>query len=465
MYAVLDVETTGGSPKRERIIEIAIIKTDGEKVIDTYETLINPEKNIPPFVCQLTGISNQMVEQAPLFESVAEKIDSFTQGCTIVAHNAHFDYGFLKNEFKYIGSYFDRYRICTVKLTQRAYPGLEGYSLDKLATYFKIEHKNKHRAFGDTEATTHLFHILLQKSNPEILAQFMHKGYIHRPAEVSILDKVIAEVPEETGLLSFYSDKNEMLYLLRSHNLYTRITDMLFYFDPNTHKGNMLKRAKSIKYTITGSEILSQILEITTIYQNRPEYNKKNYGLKLVELKITRDKNGYDTIGLERSKNINSINTIYFSNYYEGNAAIGKLVKMHRLCPNLTSKSTRKDDNCDYYDNRLCNGACVKKEDAASYNKRLAKVLKKLSYGISDFVLVDEGPTFDQRTLIVIKNSLFLGYKIVDEAQIESSDIDYLAGLIKLKYHPAVDQQIKKYIEKNKDLKILILDGEIENSN
>jgi len=335
MYAVLDVETTGGSPKRERIIEIAIIKTDGEKVIDSYQTLVNPEKNIPPFVSQLTGISNQMVEQAPIFERVAEQIDSFTKGCTIVAHNAHFDYGFLKNEFKYIGSYYDRYRICTVKLTQRAYPGLVGYSLDKLTDHFKIEHLNKHRALGDTEATTHLFHILLEQANPEILAQFMHKGYIHRPPEVSITDKIIADVPEETGLLSFYDSDGKILYVFKSHNLFTRITDMLFYYDPDTHKGNMLKKAVGINYTITGSEILAQILEIVTIFENKPAYNKKNYGIKLVELKIDKDKNGYKQLNLERSTNTQNLDTIYFSNYYEGNAALGTLIKIHRLCPNL----------------------------------------------------------------------------------------------------------------------------------
>jgi len=457
MYAVLDVETTGGSPKRERIIEIAIIKTDGEKIIDRYETLVNPEKNIPPFVSQLTGITNQMVEQAPLFENIAEKIDDFTKECTIVAHNAHFDYGFIKNEFKYIGAYFDRYRICTVKLTQRAYPTLEGYSLDKLAKHFNIEHKDKHRALGDTEATTSLFHILLEQANPEILAQFMHKGYIHRPPEVIISDKIIADVPEETGLLSFFSEAGEMLYVFRSHNLFTRITDMLFYFDPNTHKGNMLKIAKSIKYTITGSEILSQILEITTIHENKPTYNKKNFGLKLVLLKIVRDKNGYDQLFLERSTSKMDPNIIYFSNYFEGNTALGKLMKMHRLCPNLTSKFSKTAANCDYYDNNMCNGACVGKEDSVSYNRRLSKVLKKLNYKISDFVLVDEGPEFNLRTLLVIENNRFAGYKIIEEKQLEIADFNFLEGLTKVKYHPAIDQLIKKYIDKNKDLDIIDL--------
>lgn len=457
MYAVLDVETTGGSPKRERIIEIAIIKTDGENIIDRYETLVNPEKNIPPFVSHLTGITNKMVEQAPIFEKVAKKIDDFTKECTIVAHNAHFDYGFLKNEFKYIGSYFDRYRICTVKLTQRAYPSLGGYSLDKLATHFNIEHKDRHRAVGDTEATTRLFHILLQQANPEILAQFMHKGYIHRPAEVLIKDKIIADVPEETGLLSFFNEVGEMLYVFRSHNLFARITDMLFYFDPNTHKGNMLKKAKSIKYTITGSEILSQILEITTIYQNKPSYNKKNFGLKLVELKIVRDKNGYDQLCLERSNDKICAGTVYFSNYFEGNTALGKLMKMHRLCPNLTSKFSKKEDNCGYYENNLCNGACEGKEDSISYNKRLNKVLKKLNYKISDFVLVDEGPEFHLRTLLIIVKNRFLGYKIIEEEQLDLFNVDFLKDVIKVKYHPAIDQQIKKYIDKNKGLKIIPL--------
>lgn len=456
MYAVLDVETTGGSPKRERIIEIAIIKTNGEEIIDSYQTLVNPEKNIPPFVSKLTGITNEMTEQAPVFENVAEKIDQFTKGCTIVAHNAHFDYGFLKNEFKYIGHYYDRYRICTVKLTQRAYPDLGGYSLDKLATYFNIEHRNRHRALGDTEATTTLFHTLLKQANPEILAQFMHKGYIHRPPEVAITDKVIADVPEETGLLSFHDNEGKMLYAFKSHNLFIRITDMLFYFNPDTHKGNMLKKAQSIQYTITGSEILSQILEITTIFKNKPAYNKKNYGLKLVELNLNKDKNGYLCVSLTKPKNKIDLNKIYFSNSYEANAVLGKLVKTHRLCPNLSSKNLHKEVVCDYFENNLCNGACVGMEDAAGYNRRLKKVLKKLSYKNNNFILVDEGPEFDLRTLLVIKNSRFYGYKIVEKHEIEKEDnSDFLIGLTKVKYHPAIDQQIRTYISKNKDLQII----------
>lgn len=454
MYAIIDVETTGGSPKRERIIEIAIIKSDGEKVIDSYQTLVNPEKTIPPFVCNLTGISNEMVEQAPVFDEVASKIDDFTKGCVIVAHNAHFDYGFIKNEFRYIGRYYQRDRICTVKLTQRALPGLEGYSLGKLSEHFKIKHDNKHRAYGDADATAKLLHILLRDANPEILAQFMHKGYIHRPPQVKIPEKQIVSVPDETGVLSFHDKSGKILYVMKSNDLYTRITDMLFYFNPDTHKGNMMQKVSDISYVKTGSEILSQILEIEYIYKNKPAYNKKTYGLNLVELQTAKNKYGYFVISFAQSKKITK-EGVYFSNFYEANSQVANLLKIHKLCPNLCGRKAKMNGVCDFYQNKLCMGACSNQEDTKTYNRRVERALRKLKYKIKNFMLVDEGPEITNNTLFVIVENKCVGYTIRDQSETIENPRDILDELKPIIKHPIIDQKIRMFISKKKYKEII----------
>jgi len=433
----------------ERIIEIAIIKSNGEKIIDSYQTLVNPEKTIPPFVSNLTGISNEMVEQAPLFEEIASKIEAFTKGCVIVAHNAHFDYGFMKNEFRYIGQYYQRDRICTVKLTQRALPGLEGYSLSKLATHFNIEHSDKHRAYADAEATTLLLHILLREANPEILAQFMHRSYIHNPPEINIPEKQLVAVPEETGVLQFHNAAGEIMYIMKSHDLYTRITDMLFYFNPDTHKGNMLQKATDISFTITGSEILAQILEIEHIYKHRPSYNKKTYGLNLVEMSANKDKYGYYNIHLSRSNKI-AKNGTYFSNFYEANSQIGSLAKLHKLCPILCTRQTNSNGTCDYFEKKLCLGACVKQEQQNTYNKRVERALKKLRYKNPNFILIDEGPNMDTITAFVIQNNRCVGYTILEKGNPIENPEELIGQITPTLKHPVIDQKIRMFIQKKK---------------
>ena len=161
LYTIVDIETTGGSSRNDRITEIAIIVHDGEKVIDQFVTLINPERSIPYFITGLTGISNEMVADAPKFYEVARKIVEMTEGRIFVAHNAGFDYHFIRQEFKSLGYPFKRDILCTLKLSRRFIPGLRSYSLGNLCEEINIKINHRHRARGDAEATVKLFEMLL----------------------------------------------------------------------------------------------------------------------------------------------------------------------------------------------------------------------------------------------------------------------------------------------------------------
>ncbi|MGM9507093.1 MULTISPECIES: 3'-5' exonuclease [Larkinella] len=161
MFSIVDVETTGGIGGQTRLTEVAIFRYDGVEVVDSFHSLLNPHCPIPPFIARMTGISDEMVQEAPDFADVAHHIARVTEGAVFVAHNAPFDYGFLKKEFAWIGLPFERHRLCTVQLSRRIFPGLPSYSLGKLCRSLEIPVKNRHRADGDAAATVKLFELLL----------------------------------------------------------------------------------------------------------------------------------------------------------------------------------------------------------------------------------------------------------------------------------------------------------------
>lgn len=165
MYAVIDIEATGGNHINGKIIEIAIYIFDGENIINEYATLINPEVKIDWYVTKLTGITNDMVKNAPVFAEVAQKISDLIKGNIFVAHDVIFDYRFLKAEMKKACLLLDEPKVCTLKLSEKYLPEVESYSLGKLceALNIPIPEEDRHRAAGDALATTKLLGLLLNK--------------------------------------------------------------------------------------------------------------------------------------------------------------------------------------------------------------------------------------------------------------------------------------------------------------
>lgn len=169
MYAVVDIETSGGRAQVDKITEIAIYIHDGEKIVDEFSTLINPETYIPPFITRLTGINNDMVATAPKFYEVAKKIVLMTEGRLFVAHNAPFDYRFIQEEFKRLGYNYQRQTMCTVRMSRKIIPGMGSYSLGNLCQTLGITINNRHRAAGDALATTKLLELLLLKTENKLI--------------------------------------------------------------------------------------------------------------------------------------------------------------------------------------------------------------------------------------------------------------------------------------------------------
>jgi len=171
-YSIIDIEATGGNPQQGRITEIAIYVHDGSEIVDHYTTLVNPEMKISKFITSLTGISNEMVAEAPKFKDVAKKIEKITRDSVFVAHNVHFDYRFLQHQLVNAGFEFDRYQLCTVHASRKFLPGKKSYSLGKLCKEIGIPLENRHRADGDALATVKLFELLMQEVGIEKMLQY-----------------------------------------------------------------------------------------------------------------------------------------------------------------------------------------------------------------------------------------------------------------------------------------------------
>lgn len=164
-YVVVDVETTGGRQPQHRITEIGAVKMINGEIVDTWSSLINPQRHISKFITKFTGISNDMVKDAPLFSEVADSLSEFMQNCVFVAHNVNFDYGFFKQEYQRIDRYFKMPKLCTVRETRKYFPGLKSYSLGNLCATFEIPLESHHRALCDAEAAAALLKMILNKKS------------------------------------------------------------------------------------------------------------------------------------------------------------------------------------------------------------------------------------------------------------------------------------------------------------
>jgi len=224
LYAVVDIETTGGMARRDRITEIAIVVYDGKEIIDRFESLINPERSIPFEITRITGITDSMVADAPKFYEVAKKVIEMTEGAIFVAHNVRFDYSFIREEFASLGYTFTRRQLCTVVLSRKSFPGLRSYSLGNLIRHFDIKVANRHRAMDDVLATVDILgRILSSEEGVQKADRIINAGIkaSHLPKDITM--EMIHSLPESAGVYYFYNVYGQVIYVGKSINIRKRI--------------------------------------------------------------------------------------------------------------------------------------------------------------------------------------------------------------------------------------------------
>jgi len=451
LYAILDIETTGGQYNEEGITEIAIYRFDGHEVVDQFISLVNPEIPIQPFVVKLTGINNAMLRSAPKFYEVAKRIIEITQDCIIVAHNAAFDYRVLRMEFRRLGYEFNRNTLCTVELSKKLIPDQPSYSLGKLVRSLGIPIADRHRATGDAMATVKLFKMLLSKDlKKEIVTTFIKKE-IKSGMSPKLLD-IVEGIPSKTGIYYIHREDGTIIYIGKSKNIKKRVNQ---HFTGTSRKAKKIQNeVYAITFEETGSELIALLKESEEIKINKPIYNRaQRKTIFPWALYAEKDSDGYLSLRLAkadgRKKEITSFVTVV-----EGKNFLHKITAEYQLCQKINGLYDTKK-GCFQYDIKQCNGACIGKESPAEYNVRVQDFIDNYQFQNQNMVIVDRGRSIDERTAILVENGIYKGYCFYD-LNYQINNIDILKKIIiPMENNRDTRNIIQNYLRKKKVSKVV----------
>jgi len=452
MYAILDIETTGGKYNEEGITEIAIYKFDGHKVVDQFISLVNPEKEIQPFVVKLTGINNNMLATAPKFHEVAKRIVEITDGATLVAHNAQFDYRILQTEFRRLGYDYQRKSVCTVELAKELIPDQPSYSLGKLVRSLGIPVSDRHRANGDAQATVKLFKMLLAKDTSKKIVQNNIRAENIGQLNPKLID-IVEQLPTSVGVFYVHNTEGEVIFLSKSSNIQKRVNQL---FASSSKKNKRLqKEVKAVTYEETGNELIALLKENSEVKKSTPIYNVKNKKLFSHALYSKESKEGYLTLKIGKADNRKQYITT-FSSYQQAYNVLHAIDEEFTLCNKLNGLSEAKK-NCYNYTIEKCFGACTNEEPPSIYNKRVRKAIYKYGFQDTSFIISDRGRNINERSVILIQNGEFKGLGFY-ELNHQINNIAILESIITpMENTTDAKHIIQSYLRKKKSPKIVSL--------
>lgn len=373
-FTFIDVETTGMNPSKDRIIEIGIIRVENNKIVKTFNSLINPEVHIPPEIERITGISSKDVMHAPLFNSVKNEVRDLLNDSYFVAHNARFDYGFIKYEFKRSEISFSSKHLCTVKLSRNLFPEHRRHDLTSIIERFNIPCKNRHRAYDDAMVLWEYFKIINTQFSQEIIEKAF-SAITKRPSLPIHLSQIeFKTLPEGPGVYIFFGENNIPLYIGKSVNLKERI---LSHFSSDFHIPVDMKisqQIQRIETIVTAGELGAFLKESSLIKKLQPLYNRKLRNSKsLVIIKRVLNSSGYFIARIETVSeiDINDLSEIIgvFKSKREAKQFITDLGREFHLCNKLNGLE-KTNSSCFYYRLNWCKGACIEKEKKEEYNAR-----------------------------------------------------------------------------------------------
>ncbi len=452
LYAVVDIETTGGYAAAGGITEVAVIVTDGKQIINKFETLVNPVYMIPRYVESLTGITNAMVEEARDFKMIAGELHELLCDKIFVAHNVNFDYSYLKYHFKEAGYELDCQKLCTIRLGRQILPGFKSYGLGNFCREIGISITQRHRAGGDAEATVKLFHHLLQndKNNHIVNMLKVKSKEQHLPPNLPAIQ--ITRIPQNPGVYYFHDNKGKVIYVGKAKNLAKRVSSHFANNKPGKQKQEFLRNIYSITYKTCATELMAFILENVEIKKFWPGQNRS---LKRFEqayaLYSFEDRNGYMRLAIEKkNKNIKPLYT--FNLLVEGHTLLRNLSYQFQLCPKLCFLQ-HSTIECEGVKDGRCIGSCGQKDSPNDYNQRVSECIEHLHKLLPTFALVDEGLIKEEQSCILMEKGRFygMGYLPSDVSISAIDDLknyitpysenDYIRGLV---YQHAVKFPHKK---------------------
>ena len=378
MYAIVDIETTGGNASMGSITEIAIVITDGKEIMHTYSSLVNPLQPIPLFIEKLTGISDEMVKDAPIFGQIAREVFELLQHKTFVAHNVNFDYSFIAHQLSQHGLQLQSRKLCTVRLSRKIFQNLPSYSLGNLCRSLNISIKQRHRAMGDAYATALLFHQLMENDKQKHILQMLKKGSKDAYLPIHLNNDDLDKMPNTPGIYYFHDVKGKVIYVGKAKRLQKRVISHFSNNSTSKRKQDLIRLIHKISYKECGNEIMMSVMESIEIKRIWPLFNRsqKKFENRFGVCSYI-DQNGILRLGIVKKKK-NIITHSTFPMQVDGMRLLNKVVRDHGLCPKMCFLQDDKI-NCVGIEENFCDGICENSEDIIAYNKKVQQAIQHLS--------------------------------------------------------------------------------------
>ncbi|UIR57426.1 GIY-YIG nuclease family protein [Sphingobacterium sp. SRCM116780] len=442
-YAIVDIETTGGNARGSRMTEIAIAIHNGTEVIDRWESLINPERDIPLAIFALTGIDNDVVADAPVFGDIAQQVFDMLEGRIFVAHNVNFDYSFIRHQLEEEGYKWTARKLCTVRLSRKIKPGLRSYSLGKLCDSLAIPISNRHRAGGDTDATTILFSYLLQWDTEGVMEEMLKKTSTDQRFPPNLAPEDFEALPDTPGVYYFMNQQGNVIYVGKAVNLKKRVASHFTGHNINKQRQHFLKEIYHITFEICATELMALLLECTEIKRLWPIHNR---ALKRFEPKFGLFKyeamNGYQYLAVGKlHKHSHCIQVFNLEN--EGIHVLRQLMLAFELDHRM----------CRFGASAIPYGSIANKDqvDLPEINEHNTKVDRAIDYLLEQqptFMIMDKGRTVEEKSYIWVEKGNFYAMGYLDQyAQVTSMD-DIRSSLKRYYGNHYMMQLIKAYISK-----------------
>ncbi|MGG5507294.1 MULTISPECIES: exonuclease domain-containing protein [unclassified Myroides] len=447
MYAVLDIETTGGQFNEEGITEIAIYKFDGHQIVDQLISLVNPEKEIQPFVVKLTGINSAMLRLAPKFYELAKRIIEMTEDCVLVAHNAAFDYRVLRNEFSRLGYDFQKDTLCTVELAQKLLPEMPSYSLGKLVRNLGIPLADRHRAYGDALATLKLFQLLLSKDTEKTILTSMIKSDIKTGLNPKFFD-ITDNLPTSVGIYYIHNEEGVIIYIGKSRNIKKKIMQHF------TNNSVLFKKVQKETYTVTfektGNELIAILKEAEEVLLNKPKYNKiTKKGIFPYSLYVKTNLEGYFYFSLEKTDGRKK-NHMAFTSLAEGKKFVDKITAELEVPFYLEVLHEKKSK-------KVTEETFSTTFDLAysDYNKLILRLLQNYNIDDSHVLILDKGRSINERSAVVLENGKLSGYCFYDLNYQINDPARIAANITPITFHRNNRNIILNYLNKKTGYKLI----------
>ncbi|MFZ4059126.1 MAG: exonuclease domain-containing protein [Ferruginibacter sp.] len=424
MYAIVDIETTGGYASASRITEIAIYVHDGERVVRHFESLVNPEQSIPRYITALTGIDDDMVEDAPVFDAIAETVYDILKDTVFVAHNVNFDFSFIKHQLQLSGLNLSVPKLCTVRLGRKIFPGLPSYSLGKLCQSLHIPIEDRHRAGGDAKATVLLWEHYLAHGGMEDIDKMLKRTSGEQWLPLQLQKDAINNLPTSPGVYYFHDEKDKVIYVGKAVNIKKRVSSHFTHHDAGNKRQQFLRLIRRISYQSCATELEAIVLESAEIKKRWPKYNySQKQATNRFALYCYEDNKGYKRLAIDKLKK--NIPPIYrFNLLREGQAMMRKLADAYELHYKLCFMDKGPIDDTEW----------EMIGEPQQYNQRVEQALAALEIDLPTFAVIDEGPDETQRLCLLIERGCFWGMGYLPQSM-----QNYTSDEIKLFLNPMHD--------------------------